>query len=330
MNRYTPASPSPSVAQALEDHRRSNGQFGQQHRAEVGNFTPPPATTAAAGWVQDGVTPHPTGGYVNAHQPAPNVVEFYNADGRKHRLDGPAVMTAHTHGYSEAFLRDGLLHREDGPAVTQWLHLPGSDRVEVVSAWWTEGKLERKVRDHYTDDLDPGPQNVDGIDVVVHPRHAAPHDGYNYGPAVLPWENADEVAAHRAARTRLVDAQDAAENHPALAGAVRNIRERFSHLVGSPDFRNRTQIEQQEQFSRAVGYTNESTEALREAASDLFHTGHDRADAAQEQIDENSGWLGWLPSRKAARETAQHELESARSLVAAAGAVMYALNKEDK
>ena len=58
-------------------------------------------------------------------------VRYYNKEGQRHRLDGPAVEMAN--GDKEWWI-DGKLHRLDGPAV---------DWVDEYKAWCQNGKLHR-------------------------------------------------------------------------------------------------------------------------------------------------------------------------------------------
>lgn len=52
-------------------------------------------------------------------------------DGRKHRVDGPAV--EYTDG-TRMWMRDGCLHRDGGPAV---------ERLNGTSEWLVDGRLHR-------------------------------------------------------------------------------------------------------------------------------------------------------------------------------------------
>ncbi|GAA1753687.1 hypothetical protein [Nostocoides vanveenii] len=78
-------------------------------------------------WVEDGVTPHPTGGYVRVITNDHNTL-YLDADGKSHRLDGPAI-TRQDRG-SAGWWKHGRPHRFDGPAVV---------RENGSSEWWLEG-----------------------------------------------------------------------------------------------------------------------------------------------------------------------------------------------
>ena len=81
-------------------------------------------------WVQDGVTPHPTGGYTYVNRGGGSV--FYSdSAGQEHRLDGPAVEMAN--GYRQWRVH-GKRHRVDGPAV---------DLSNGYWAWFFEGSIHR-------------------------------------------------------------------------------------------------------------------------------------------------------------------------------------------
>ncbi|GAA1774197.1 hypothetical protein GCM10009810_34040 [Nostocoides vanveenii] len=81
-------------------------------------------------WVEDGVTPHPTGGYVSVEVRSDQTV-YRDADGHRHRVDGPAVVTST--GKTRWF-RHGILHRLDGPAYAN----PGA-----VAKWFVDGRRHR-------------------------------------------------------------------------------------------------------------------------------------------------------------------------------------------
>ncbi len=88
---------------------------------------------APAPWTQDGVTPHPTGGYVTVDVDM-NGTTYRDADGKAHREDGPAF-----EGPSGSFhyYRHGVSHRADGPATcVVSSHGNGS---EVTQSWYVDG-----------------------------------------------------------------------------------------------------------------------------------------------------------------------------------------------
>jgi hypothetical protein len=58
-------------------------------------------------------------------------VEWRTPDGKRHRLDGPAVVV----GGTEAWWQNGERHRDDGPAVT---------RPDGHQEWWQYGELHRE------------------------------------------------------------------------------------------------------------------------------------------------------------------------------------------
>lgn len=110
---------------AREDARRPDGRFGEQPRADAGQLD------LAAEWVEDGVTPHPTGGYVRIDR-SDSKSRYRDQYGLLHRLDGPAVI--YVSGTQEWWVR-GRKHREDGPALTRWTgearwHLDGMPHRE--------------------------------------------------------------------------------------------------------------------------------------------------------------------------------------------------------
>ena len=82
-------------------------------------------------WVEDGVTPHPSGSYVYVDRTLSGVIRYLDAQRRKHRLDGPAVEWSK--GTREWYV-DGRLHRLDGPAV---------ELADGTSEWWVDGQLHR-------------------------------------------------------------------------------------------------------------------------------------------------------------------------------------------
>ena len=81
-------------------------------------------------WVEDGVTPHPTGGYVRSERFG-DAIMYLGALGLEHRLDGPAVEYAD--GTREWHV-EGPLHRLDGPAIEH----PDGSRF-----WYINGNLHR-------------------------------------------------------------------------------------------------------------------------------------------------------------------------------------------
>ena len=82
--------------------------------------------TNNTGWDEDGVTPHPTGGYVRVYRTT-DVVIYLDTSVRRHRLDGPAVERAE--GAREWWI-NGKRHRLDGPAV-EW--------PDGIHGWWVHG-----------------------------------------------------------------------------------------------------------------------------------------------------------------------------------------------
>ena len=64
-------------------------------------------------WVEDGETPHPTGGYVEVVIESDQTM-YVDVMGFKDRLDGPAVERAN--GTREWWV-NGERHRFDGPAI---------------------------------------------------------------------------------------------------------------------------------------------------------------------------------------------------------------------
>ncbi len=61
-----------------------------------------------------------------------NRTEWFNKDGDRHRIDGPAIEYAN--GY-KAWLINGKLHREDGPAEI---------RSNGHKEWWFNGQQHRE------------------------------------------------------------------------------------------------------------------------------------------------------------------------------------------
>jgi hypothetical protein len=82
------------------------------------------------GWVQDGYTPHPTGGYLTVSTTSLGT-EYLGPTGLRHRLDGPAWVGAN--GRLEYWV-DGAIHRLGGPAIID----NGNER------WMNDGVLDRK------------------------------------------------------------------------------------------------------------------------------------------------------------------------------------------
>jgi hypothetical protein len=80
-----------------------------------------------------------------------NRTEWFNKDGDRHRIDGPAIEYAN--GY-KAWWINGKLHREDGPAVEyadgskEWyqngqrhrIDGPAVEWVDGYKAWWFNGR----------------------------------------------------------------------------------------------------------------------------------------------------------------------------------------------
>lgn len=132
-------------------------------------------TTVTLDWVQDGVTPHPTGGYLSVYT-SRDYTEYVNDKGVRHRLDGPAYThvggrteywvegqqhrlggPAIVDGLEEAWCDHGVLHRLDGPAITsangtrEWYvngvrHRedgPSIERGNGSSEWHLHGKRHR-------------------------------------------------------------------------------------------------------------------------------------------------------------------------------------------
>lgn len=84
-------------------------------------------------WVEDGVTPHPTGGYVK-RQSGFDYEVFFDQNGDAHREDGPASRFAYEGGFEFRWMIHGRPHREDGlPAVVT----PDGSRE-----WWVDGERQ--------------------------------------------------------------------------------------------------------------------------------------------------------------------------------------------
>ena len=58
-------------------------------------------------------------------------VEYYNSNGKRHRLNGPAI--EYSNG-DQLWFKNGLQHRIDGPAV----------KLEDMEVWYREGKRHRE------------------------------------------------------------------------------------------------------------------------------------------------------------------------------------------
>ena len=78
----------------------------------------------------------------------PDRTEWYNDQGQRHRLDGPAV--EYLNGTKEWWL-NGQLHREDGPAI-EW--------ANGTNEWWLHGK-------QYTEEEFALLQFVKGINIYA-------------------------------------------------------------------------------------------------------------------------------------------------------------------
>ena len=101
-------------------------------------------------WTQDGVTPHPTGGYVRVEKWS-YAVKYLDASGLEHRLDGPAFEYADG---TRTWCVDGYTHRLEGPAIEyadgtrEWCvdgrrhRLFGPARVwaDGTREWWAHGR----------------------------------------------------------------------------------------------------------------------------------------------------------------------------------------------
>lgn len=125
----------------------TGGQFAPTRAGEAD------VDLAPAQWVQDGVTPHPSGGYVTVRQDSLSVM-YLGSDGRPHRLDGPAVERADG---TRSWYRDGTRHRDDGPAIEHpdgkkiWclndrLHRedgPAVEEPDGTKVWYQRDRLHR-------------------------------------------------------------------------------------------------------------------------------------------------------------------------------------------
>ena len=104
-------------------------------------------------WFADGVTPHPTGGYVHVER-TPAGIRYLDAQRRMHRRGGPAIEGAD--GTREWYV-GGQSHHLDGPAVErssgsrEWyvddkLHRldgPAIERADGSREWWVGGQPHR-------------------------------------------------------------------------------------------------------------------------------------------------------------------------------------------
>lgn len=88
-------------------------------------------------WVQDGTTPHPTGGYVtveDANSDHESIRSYRDADGKHHRTDGPAFIKEDETGVMSRHYKHGKLHNDNGPA--QVIHgISGTSKV-----WYVDGQ----------------------------------------------------------------------------------------------------------------------------------------------------------------------------------------------
>lgn len=108
------------------------GSFHLAHDGTVDAEADADHEPVAPTWVQDGVTPHPTGGYVSVVEKtldrpsSPRLKaktrSYLNAEGRLHRLDGPAfVRTTATGHHEERYYQDRFQHRGGNrPSVLMW------------------------------------------------------------------------------------------------------------------------------------------------------------------------------------------------------------------
>ena len=92
-----------------------------------GSFAPHERSQSEAtlDWVPG--TPHPTGGYDRIEKLSRSTE--YTLEGRRHRLDGPAVEWSNG---SKEWLVDDRLHRLDGPAL---------ESADGIKMWLVKGKL---------------------------------------------------------------------------------------------------------------------------------------------------------------------------------------------
>lgn len=88
-------------------------------------------------WTPDGVTPHPTGGYVAVEETRHHnryVQRFLDADGELHRDDGPASHERDDTGARLHYCRHGKPHNERGPALVE--HGPN----HTHQVWFVDGE----------------------------------------------------------------------------------------------------------------------------------------------------------------------------------------------
>ncbi len=71
-------------------------------------------------------------GYARKEVLSDGSIRYYNAEGKLHREDGPAV--EHPDGYC-GWYRNGERHRLDGPAV---------EDADGTKAWYRNGKVHRE------------------------------------------------------------------------------------------------------------------------------------------------------------------------------------------
>jgi hypothetical protein len=94
-------------------------------------------------WVQDGRTPHPTGGYVTREVSTRNgmVTERYlDAEGWLHQEEGPALCKQDDLWDQQFHYRHGVLHNENGPAVLE------RSQTSTMRKWYVNGQeVARKV-----------------------------------------------------------------------------------------------------------------------------------------------------------------------------------------
>lgn len=103
------------------------------------------------GWVQDGHTPHPSGGYVECrrsmNEKRLEFQTYLDVDGKLHREDGPAKRITSAEGtHVEAWMRHGLYERSGGlPAFVDSSH----DLTTMM--WYRDGKVIARI-----EGLEPG------------------------------------------------------------------------------------------------------------------------------------------------------------------------------
>lgn len=124
--------------------------FDPETEADYWELTAPPA------WTQDGITPHPIGGYVSIEE-RNGGLRYRDADGKNHRADGPAFDGADG---SFTYFTHGVVHRADGPASCM---VTPSERgaTDVVLGWYIDGQY---VGSQHTE-TEPGWSIVDGVAV---------------------------------------------------------------------------------------------------------------------------------------------------------------------